>query len=133
MSVPQVIAINNSGQAVVADKRYADKKNVVGFAVESATATNPIKIQKIANYAKFPSGHLTAGLPYYLGDSGAVISDTNLILDTEHKVFIGYAISDTILDIQLHTHMDETTDVKTIRNFQFKYDSTEDALRFNFV
>lgn len=99
ISIGNIVAVNSSGQAIVADKRYSDHVAVVGAASESVTAGQTVTVTKLGELDQY-SG-LTAGSVCYLGDNGAVIDDEDLIDIDEYRVSVGIAKASTTVDISI--------------------------------
>lgn len=95
----EVIALNTSGEAIVASKSDEAKIEVVGIAIESATTGNTFDVQKAGLVEGFTG--LTAGLPCFLGDNGAIIQDDDDVAVGEYRVYLGIAKSSTIIDMNL--------------------------------
>ena len=93
-----IIAVDSSGDGIVADKGDRSKISVIGVATQSVGSTTEFKVKTMGLLDGF-SG-LTAGTTYYLGDAGAVVEYTALEA-SDYKVKIGVATAtDTIfLDI----------------------------------
>ncbi len=72
LSAGDVVAINNSGQAIQADATQASTANVIGICVANISGT--ISVQQVGNNTGV-SG-LTAGTKYYLGTSAGALSAT---------------------------------------------------------
>jgi microcystin-dependent protein len=95
----KVMAVNDSGEAIVADKGDATKVNVIGVSTESVLTGNPIEVQKLGLLDGFTG--LVVGQQYFLGDAGALTTRSNVGID-ETLVYIGTAQTSTILDIDIN-------------------------------
>jgi hypothetical protein len=106
ISAGQVVCVGTSGgtagQALKADRSSSAKVNIVGFAMETVTATNPVKIQQ---FGKIPSSGLTGGQKLFLSTAGAVTATApSSSGDTVYQV--GFAESATSLVISLQFIME---------------------------
>jgi len=86
-------------QAVAADKRYSSKIEVIGISTAAASSSHNVTVQGSGLLDGFTG--LTAGDPVFLGDSGAIIQDTDLISSDEYRVWLGVAKSTTEIDINV--------------------------------
>jgi len=93
----------NSGKAVLADNRFIEKSNLIGFIVNDGNSTTQSYIdadssglfQKLGQISGF-SG-LTPGLPVYLGQNGAVSQSASQYAGL-NTIQVGLALSATTID-----------------------------------
>jgi hypothetical protein len=93
-----VIALNPSGQGIIADKGDSNKVSIIGVAVESVSSGVEFKVKTMGLLDGFSS--LTPGIVYYLGNSGGVVAETALE-NTDYKVKVGVAVSATEIFLDL--------------------------------
>ena len=98
ITVGDVVAINTSGEAIKADASLLSTGNVIGFALSTENATDPVDIAQVGSLGGFASA-LTAGSRYYLSETAGGVTDvapdgTNTVV-----VQVGYAITDSIMAI----------------------------------
>ncbi len=94
----KVVALDNTGKAIIASKDDASKVEVVGISTEAKNNGEEITVQKLTTLSGFAG--LTAGEAYYLGNNGALVLESSISND-EYRVYIGIAKSATILDISV--------------------------------
>jgi hypothetical protein len=93
----------NSGKAILADNRFIETSNLIGFIVSDNSQTvlsdeSLALFQKIGQISGFTG--LTPGLPVYLGQSGAVSQSASQYAGL-NTVQVGLALSSTTIDASL--------------------------------
>ena len=95
-----LVAINASGNATKADADGSGTRNVIGFALETAGATSPVKIAQTGVVTGLSS--LTAGTKYYMSSlTAGGITDIPPSSSGSTVFQAGIAISSSSLAIQL--------------------------------
>lgn len=94
----QLVAVDSSGEAVVADNTSLSKAYVSGVALNDASASAEVVVQKAGENANF-SG-LTKGAAYFLDTSGGV-QELGGIGKYEYKVFVGIAKDVDTIDLHI--------------------------------
>lgn len=95
-----VVALDASGEAVVASKNDSDLIEVVGVATEAGVDGQQIVVKKRGVMDGF-SG-LTIGDPCFLDNDGGVTQDPVAdVLSGEYRVYLGIAISATEIDLNI--------------------------------
>jgi hypothetical protein len=99
VSAGDLVAINASGNATKADADGSGTRNVIGFALETAGATSPVKIAQTGVVTGLPS--LTAGTKYYMSATAGGLTDLPPSTSGSTVFQAGIAISSSSLAIQL--------------------------------
>lgn len=95
----EVVYISAADSVALADNDAESTAKVIGLAVATATATNPVEVQSEGIMGGF-SG-LTPGAIYFLSDTAGAITTTPPNGNSRETVQIGYAKSATQLFIQI--------------------------------
>ena len=100
VAVAQVVALDPSGNLIVASKDDSDKVEVEGVALEAGVDGSQVKYQKRGICAGFTG--LSIGAPVFLDDNGAVNQDAVAQVQTnEFRVYLGLAVSATEVDLTI--------------------------------
>lgn len=95
-----IVGVDASGDVFPASNDSEELSRVVGVSLDPGIATETVRVQKIGLVSGF-SG-LVTGDPVYLGDNGAVVQDIALVGANSWKVLLGYAVSATEIDFNVH-------------------------------
>lgn len=96
-----VVAINASGNAIVADFTAETTATVAGIAI--STETGVVKVQKFGRITNPAWVFADVGGPVWLGATGALLQGTENITSGHIAVQIGIAVSTTTLELNIGT------------------------------
>lgn len=94
------LAVNGSGQGIIADKSSTARARVYGFSLTAGNAGDTINIQ-VAGDITDPDWSLTPGMTYYLGQAGALVNTYLGFVSTDYVSPLGIAKSPTTLAINI--------------------------------
>jgi len=97
----QAVALDNAGQAIVADNRDENTAIVVGFA--QRIDGEFVDVQKFGRITNATWAFVDIGGPVYLGLNGALIQDVAEIVTGSIAIQVGTAVSATTLEIGIGT------------------------------
>ena len=94
------LAVNSSGEGIVADKSSTARARVYGFSLNAGDTGDTINIQ-VAGEIVNPSWALTPGMTYYLGQTGALVNTYLGFVSTDYVSPLGIAKSPTMLAVNI--------------------------------
>lgn len=97
----KAVALNSSGQAIVADKTTEETALAVGFAIQSADGS--VDVQKFGRMTNPAWNFTDVGGPVYLGFTGGLLQDVATFATGDIAIQVGVAISATTLEIGIGT------------------------------
>jgi len=97
----KAVALNSSGQAIIADKTTEETALVVGFAIQSADGS--VDVQKFGRMTNPAWNFTDVGGPVYLGFTGGLLQDVATFATGDIAIQVGVAISATTLEIGIGT------------------------------
>lgn len=112
----EVLAIDASGEAQVADISSALKRDVIGVATETVLATEEVDVKKIGHVAEFAG--LTIGEVYFLDTAGGIDTADNITAGYP-LIRVGMAVAADTIDVSLETESDDIVDEPIGKIFPF--------------
>jgi len=97
----KAVALNSSGEAIVADKTLEETALVVGFAIQSESGS--VDVQKFGRMTNPAWAFADIGGPVYLGLTGGLLQDVANLVTGDIAIQVGVAISATTLEIGIGT------------------------------
>jgi hypothetical protein len=97
----QAVALNSTGEAIIADNGAESTAIVVGFAQQSDAGS--VDVQKFGRMTNAGWSFSDIGGPVYLGAAGALIQDVSVLVTGNIAIQVGTAINATTLEIGIGT------------------------------
>lgn len=94
------LAVNSSGQGIIADKSSTARARVYGFSLNSGDVGDTINIQVAGDITNL-DWSFTPGMTYYLGQTGALVNTYLGFVSTDYVSPLGIAKSATTLAVNI--------------------------------